>query len=178
MFQEQMRRKQPFCGTTSTTASILERELESKDCEFAELKGHCQQLEELLLELPVLKNELQKSKQETKAVNNLLFQCRKSNAELKETATLNMQVKDNKMLSEQQKELQKGIGDIQRERNENVGKFQRLSELLEEQEVEIQRNREHCVTLKGLVDRLEVGSDKIICFLYNSPTLCQVKKIA
>ena len=174
-----MRRKQPICGTGSTTASILEKELESKDHEFSELKGNCQQLQELLLELPVLKNELQKSKQETKAVNQLLLQCRKSNAEFKEyTATLNMQMKDTKLLSEQQKELHKRIGDIQRERDENVGKFQRLSELLKEREVEIQRNKEHCVALKGLVDRLEVGYDQISCFLYNSSTVCQVKKIA
>ena len=87
-------------------------------------------------------------------------------------------MKDNKLLSEQQKELQRRIGDIQRERDENVGKFQRLSELLKEREVEIQRNKEHCVALKGLVDRLEVGYDKISCFLYNSSTVCQVKKIA
>ncbi|XP_074637072.1 uncharacterized protein LOC141895197 isoform X2 [Acropora palmata] len=159
LMKEQMRRKQPICGTGSTTASILEKELESKDHEFSELKGNCQQLQELLLELPVLKNELQKSKQETKAVNQLLLQCRKSNAEFKEyTATLNMQMKDTKLLSEQQKELHKRIGDIQRERDENVGKFQRLSELLKEREVEIQRNKEHCVALKGLVDRLEIAA--------------------
>ena len=62
-------------------ATILKGELESKQKEFAALQVNFQQLEELLLEVPVLKEELQKSNQETKAVSNLLFQCRKRNAE-------------------------------------------------------------------------------------------------
>ena len=68
-----------------------------------------------------------------------------------------MQIKDVDMISEEQKELQKRIGEVAQERDENVAEVHRLCKLLEKKEEEVQRNRNHCVTLKQLVDRLEVG---------------------
>lgn len=177
LMKEQTTNKRILCGKAPMAATILKGELESKQKEFAELQGNCQQLEELLLEVPVLKEELQKSNQETKAVSNLLFRCRKSNAELKEhVANLNMQIKDVDMISEQQKELQKRIGEVTQERDENVAEVHRLCKLLEKKEEEVQRNRNHCVTLEQLVDRLEnaaAEAEKYVALSKENETLLQ-----
>lgn len=105
-----------------------------------------------------MKKELQKSRQETKAVSELLFQSRRNNAELKDhVAKLNTQIKDFEMLTEQHRVLQQRIESITQERDNNICEVHRLCKLVKQKEEEVQRNRTHCVTLKGLVDRLEVS---------------------
>ena len=156
IFQEQTRNKKPLNNAPSA-AVILEKELELKQRELHELQGQCKQLQELLMELPVVKKELHKSKQETKAVSEVLFQSRKDNAELKDqVGKLNEQGKDLETLSEQYKELQRRLENVTRESDQNICEVDRLCKLVEEKDKEAQRNRTHCVTLKGLVDRLEV----------------------
>ena len=105
-----------------------------------------------------MKKELQKSKQETKAVSELLFQSRRNNAELKDhVAKLKTQIKDFEMLTEQHKELQQRIENMTQERDNNICEVHGLCKLVQQKEEEVQRSRTHCVTLKGLVDRLEVS---------------------
>lgn len=125
------------------------------------MREQCHELQELSLELPGVKKDLQKSRQETKAVSELLFQSRKNSAELKDQLfKLNTQVKDFGVLTEQYRELQERIETITKERDDNMSEVHRLCTLVDQKEQEVQRNRTHCVTLKGLVDRLEVCSDK------------------
>lgn len=110
------------------------------------------------MELPGVKKELHKSRQETKAVSEVLFQSRKDNAELKDhVAKLNRQIKDTATLTEQHKELERTIESITQERDQNICEVHRLCKVVEQKDEEVQRNRTHCVTLKGLVDRLEVS---------------------
>lgn len=125
------------------------------------MREQCHELQELSLELPGVKKDLQKSRQETKAVSELLFQSRKNSAELKDQLfKLNTQVKDFGVLAEQYRELQERIETVTKERDDNMSEVHRLCTLVDQKEQEVQRNRTHCVTLKGLVDRLEVCSDK------------------
>lgn len=129
------------------------------------MREQCHELQELSLELPGVKKDLQKSRQETKAVSELLFQSRKNSAELKDQLfKLNTQVKDFGMLAEQYRELQERIETLTKERDDNMSEVHRLCTLVDQKEQEVQRNRTHCVTLKGLVDRLEVCSDKQLIF--------------
>lgn len=129
------------------------------------MREQCHELQELSLELPGVKKDLQKSRQETKAVSELLFQSRKNSAELKDQLfKLNTQVKDFGVLAEQYRELQERIETITKERDDNMSEVHRLCTLVDQKEQEVQRNRTHCVTLKGLVDRLEVCSDKQLIF--------------
>ena len=112
------------------------------------------------MELPGLKKDLHKSRQETKAVSEILFQSRKDNAELKDqVAKLGKQTKDIETLTKQHQELQMRIESVTQERDQNICEVQRLCNLVEKKDAEIQRNRNHCVTLKKLVDRLEVRCD-------------------
>lgn len=143
--------------TTVTAATVLEKELESKQKEFCDLQEQCKQLQELLLELPVVKKELHKSKQDTKAINELLFQSRRNNAELKDhVGKLNKQIKDFETITEQHRDLQNRLQGVTNERDKNACEIQRLCSIFEDKDEEVQRNRAHCTTLKGLVDRLEV----------------------
>lgn len=158
-FQEQLRTKKLLNASTTTTTNTgaLEKELALKTKELRELQGHCDQLQEMLLELPGLKKDLQKSRQETKGVSGVLFSSRKETAQLKDlVAQLNKQIKSNETLSENYKELQEMLENVTQERDRNICKVERLSKLVEQKNEEIQRNRDHCITLKGLVDRLEV----------------------
>lgn len=160
LMKEQTRNKKPLNNAPSA-AVILEKELELKQRELHELQGQCKQLQELLMELPVVKKELHKSKQETKAVSEVLFQSRKDNAELKDqVGKLNEQGKDLETLSEQYKELQRRLENVTRKRDQNICEVDRLCKLVEEKDKEAQRNRTHCVTLKGLVDRLENAAEE------------------
>lgn len=111
------------------------------------------------MELPGLKKDLHKSRQETKAVSEILFQSRKDNAELKDQVALGKQTKDIETLTKQHKELQMRIESVTQEGDQNICEVQRLCNLVEKKDAEIQRNRDHCVTLKELVDRLEVRCD-------------------
>ena len=111
----------------------------------------------MLLELPGLKKDLQKSRQETKGVSEVLFSSRKETAQLKDlVAKLNKQIKSKGTHSENYKELQEMLKNVTQERDRNIREVERLSKLVERKDEEIQRNRDHCITLKGLVDRLEV----------------------
>lgn len=161
IFQEHLitKKLQHGASTTNTTsnACAIEKELALKTKELLELQGQYDQLQEMLLELPVLKKDLQKSRQETKGLSEVLFSSRKETAQLKDlVAKLNNQIKANKTLDENYKELQGTLENITQERDKNVFEVERLCNMLEKKDSELQRNRSHCVTLKGLVDRLEV----------------------
>ena len=143
--------------TTVTAATVLEKELESKQKELCDLQKQCKQLQELLLELPVVKEELYKSKKDTKAISEVLFQSRKKNAELKDqVGKLNKQIEDFETITEQYRDLQNRLKGVTNERDKNACEIQRLCSIVEDKDEEVQRNRAHCTTLKGLVDRLEV----------------------
>jgi len=147
--------------TTTSNAGALERELALKTKEHLELQGQHDQLQEMLLELPVLKKDLQKSRQETKGLSEVLFSSRKETAQLKDlVAKLNKQIKSKETLSENYKELKGTLENITQERDQNISGVERLSKLLEQKDSELQRNRSHCTTLKGLVDRLENASSE------------------
>lgn len=143
--------------TTVTAATVLEKELESKQKELLDLQKQCKQLQELLLELPIVKEELYKSKKDTKAISEVLFQSRKKNAELKDqVGKLNKQIEDFETNTEQYRDLQNRLKGVTNERDKNACEIQRLCSIVEDKDEEVQRNRAHCTTLKGLVDRLEV----------------------
>lgn len=164
-FQEHSKTKQLLHGASATTANAgeLERDLALKTKELLELQRQHDQLQEMLLELPGLKKDLQKSRQETKGVSEVLFSSRKETAQLKDlVAKLNKQIKSKETLSENYKELQETLGNITQERDKNISEVERLSKLLEQKDNEFQRNRNHCITLKGLVDRLEVRNYNIL----------------
>ena len=128
-----------------------------KTKELLELQGQHNQLQEMLLELPVLKKDLQKSRQETKGLSEVLFSSHKETAQLKDlVAKLNKQIKGKETLSVNYKELQGILQNITQERDQNISEVERLSKLLEQKDSELERNRSHCTTLKVLVDRLEV----------------------
>ena len=153
-FQEQLITKKLQHGVSATTTTTLERELAFKTKKVLELQGQLDQLREMLLELPVLKKNLQKSRQETKGLSEVLFSSRKETAQLKDlVAKLNKQVSKSK---ETLSELQGTLKDITQQRDQNIVEIERLSKLLEKKDSELQRNRSHCTTLKTLVDRLEV----------------------
>ena len=161
IFQEHLKAKKLQHGASTTTATsnagALERELALKTKELFEVQGQRDQLQEMLLELPVLKKDLQKSRQETKGLSEVLFSSRKETAQLKDlVAKLNKQIKTKETLSENYKELQGTLENITQERDKTISEVERLSKLLEQKDSELQRNRSHCATLKGLVDRLEV----------------------
>ena len=59
-------------------------------------------------------------------------------------------------------QLQKSLESITQERDQNGTEVERLRKDLEHKESEVQRNRDHCITLKELVDRLEVRNFKYI----------------
>ena len=158
IFQEQLITKKLQHGASTTTTTALERELALKTKKVLELQGQLDQLREMLLEVPVLKKDLQKSRQETKGLSEVLFSSRKENVKLKDlVAKLNKQVKSNETLSEiNYKELQGTLKNITQERDQNMSEVKRLSKLLEQKDSELQRNRSHYTTLNMLVDRLEV----------------------
>lgn len=165
IFQEQLRTKKLLDASTTTTTntSALERELALKTKQLLELQGQLEHLQEMLLELPALKKDLQKSRQETKGVSEVLFSSRKETAQLKDlVAELNKQIKNKEILSENYKELQEILENVTQERDKNVSEVERLSKLVEQKDNEVQRNRRHCITLKGLVDRLEVKNSKYL----------------
>ena len=161
IFQEHIITKKLQCSASTTTttsnAGALERELALKTKELLELQGQHDQLQEMLLELPVLKKDLQKSRQETKGLSEVLFSSRRETAQLKDlVAKLKKQVNSKETLSEDYKELKGTLENIIQERDKNISEVGRLSKLLEQKDSELNRNRSHCITLKGLVDRLEV----------------------
>ena len=145
----------------------LERELARKTKELFELKQQFDQLQEMLLEVPELKKDLHKSKQETKGLGEVLFASRKKTVQLEDLVKkLNKQIKDKEKLSEHCMQLQKSLT---QERDQNGTELDRLRKDLEQKESEVQKNRDHCITLKELVDRLEVRNFKYnfitrICF--------------
>ena len=144
-----------------TSTSGLERELALKTKELLEIQRQCDQLQKMLLELPILKKDLQKSRLETKGISEVLFASRKETAQLKDLVNqLNKQIKSKEMLSENCKELQKSLENVTQERDQNASEVERLGKLVEQKDNEIQRNKNHCITLKGLVDRLEVRNFK------------------
>lgn len=143
--------------TTVTAATVLEKEFESKQKELCDRQEQCKQLQELLLELPVVKEELHKSKKDIKAISEVLFQSRKKNAELKDqVGKLNKQIVDFETTTEEHRDLQNRLKGVTNERDKNACEIQRLCSIIEDKDEEVQRNRAHCATLKGLVDRLEV----------------------
>ncbi|KAJ7333796.1 hypothetical protein OS493_015887 [Desmophyllum pertusum] len=86
LMKEQSRTKKLLYGsstTTTTNTSAFENDLALKTKEFLELQRQRDQLQEMLLELPDLKKDLQKSRQETKGVSEVLFSSRKETAQLK-----------------------------------------------------------------------------------------------
>lgn len=128
-------------------------------------------MQEMLLELPDLKKDLQKSRQETKGVSEVLFSSRKETAQLKDlVAKLNKQIQSTETLSENYKELQLSFEDVTQERNQSVSEVERLSKLVEQKENEVQRNRNHCITLKALVDRLQVRNSKYFGSIKTTPS--------
>jgi len=180
LMKEQTRNKRPLQNSAPNAGTILERELASRQKELNELQGQCHQLQELLLELPGLKKDLHKSRQETKAVSEILFQGRKDNAELKDqVAKLGKQTKDIETLTKQHQELQMRIESVTQERDQNICEVQRLCNLVEKKDAEIQRNRNHCVTLKKLVDRLEKAAteaEKYVALSRENETVLQYQK--
>lgn len=171
IFQEHLiaKKLQHSASTTTTTsnACAIKKELALKTKELLELQGQYDQLQAMLLELPVLKKDLQKSRQETKGLSEVLFSSRKETAQLKDlVAKLNNQIKANKTLDENYKELQGTLENIRQERDKNIFEVERLCNMLEQKDSELQRNRSHCVTLKGLVDRLEVRRNFLYIIIY------------
>lgn len=141
----------------------MERELARKTKELFELKQQFDQLQEMLLEVPELKKDLHKSKQETKGLGEVLFASRKKTVQLEDLVKkLNKQIKDKEKLNEHCMQLQKSLESITQERDQNGTEVERLRKDLEHKESEVQRNRDHCITLKELVDRLEVRNFKYI----------------
>lgn len=141
----------------------MERELAIKTEELFELKQQFDQLQEMLLGVPELKKDLHKSKQETKGLGEVLFASRKKTVQLEDLVKkLNKQIKDKEKLSEHCMQLQKSLESITQERDQNGTEVERLRKDLEHKESEVQRNRDHCITLKELVDRLEVRNFKYI----------------
>ena len=141
----------------------MERELARKTKEIFELKQQFDQLQEMLLEVPELKKDLHKSKQEAKGLGEVLFGSRKKTVQLEDLVKkLNKQIKDKEKLSEHCMQLQKSLESITQERDQNGTEVERLRKDLEHKESEVQRNRDHCITLKELVDRLEVRNFKYI----------------
>lgn len=179
IFQEHLITKKLQHGASTTTktsnACAIEKELALKTKELLELQGQYDQLQEMLLELPVLKKDLQKSRQEIKGLSEVLFSSRNETAQLKDlVAKLNNQIKANKTLDENCKELQGTLENITQERDKNIFEVERLCNMLEQKDSELQRNRSHCVTLKGLVDRLEVRRNFLYIYIY---IFCSSKRI-
>lgn len=106
-----------------------------------------------------------------KGVSEVLFSSRKETAQLKDlVAKLNKQIQSTETLSENYKELQLSFEDVTQERNQSVSEVERLSKLVEQKENEVQRNRNHCIKLKGLVDRLEVRNSKYFGSIKTTPS--------
>ncbi|KAL9980992.1 hypothetical protein ACROYT_G009642 [Oculina patagonica] len=172
LMKEQLRTKKLLNASTATTTintGALEKELALKTKELCELQQQRDQLQEMLLELPGLKKDLQKSRQETKGVSEVLFSSRKETAQLKDlVAKLNKQIKNNKTVSENYKELQETLEKVTQERDKNISEVERLNKLVEQKDNEVQQNRMHCITLKGLVDRLENASSEAEKFVASS----------
>lgn len=168
--KEQSRTKITPNGTSNSDATNTnELERTRKAEELYQLKQQCDQLQEMLLEVPRLKKDLHKSKQETKGLSEILFASRKKTVQLEDhVKKLNKQVKDNEKLNENCTQLQKSLESVTQERDQNAAELKRLGEDLEQKENEIQRNRDHCITLKALVDRLENASSDAECYVASS----------
>ena len=130
-------------------------ELEEKTKEVQHLKQELNQMQELVLEIPRLKSDLQKSKQEANGLSGVMFSCRKENNKQKEVINkLHKELKENEASYKVQCEAM--AEKLTSELEEGKSECLQLREVTSQHEKEAEGNHEQCQILSGTVDRLEV----------------------
>ena len=165
----------------------LEKDLERKKTELLRTRDELKHTQEHLLEIPTLKSELHKNKQEMKGLNKVVFSCREENTKLKreiEKCNNSLTEKD-KMLKEHKetnrrntdelkgqlnqrtsevsnikKELEKGHKDLWCMRSkleQRASEVKKLQEQITSQEKELEVYKNYCLTLEIITEKLEVN---------------------